>query len=173
MNIFDFKHFDILKKEIGEINPGNYYHFFTQGRWSMHDLLLYLLFYSGNADVLITSFSISDEIIRTFINAADEGYINSLKLILNTSVKRNKTSLLLFANNVVKFIALAKSHMKLILIENENFKIIVNQSANSTINPSCESGVICTIPDIYDIYKNETDRLLANSVILQKNEFIG
>jgi hypothetical protein len=171
MKIFDFKHFKIIKNEIGDIKPNQYYHFFTQARWSSHELLLYLLSCSGKSDVVITSFSISDEIIRTLINATENDYINDLQLILNTSVKRNKTSLLLFANKALSYIALANNHMKLTLIENDKFKIVVNQSANLTINPAFESGMICTVPEVYNLYKNEIYRITNNSLILSNDDF--
>jgi len=172
MKIFDFKHFDIIKNELGSIEPGCYYHFFTQARWSSHELLLYLLSCSGKADVIITSFSISDEIIRTLINASENDFISDLQLVLNTEVKRNKTSLLMFANKAVSYIALANNHMKLTLIENDKIKIVVNQSANLTKNPAFEAGVICTFPEVFNLYKNEIQRITSNSLILNKNDFI-
>jgi len=170
MNIFDFKHFDIIQNEIGDIKPNRYYHFFTQARWSSHEMLLYLLHSVGKSEVTITSFSISDVIIRTLINASENDYISNLKLILNTSVKRNKTSLLLFANKALSYIALANNHMKLTLIENDDFKIVVNQSANLTPNPAFESGVICSMPEVFNIYKEEIIRVTNNSLILNKDE---
>jgi hypothetical protein len=171
MKIFDFKHFEIIKNEIGNIEPDKYYHFFTQARWSSHELLLYLLYCAGKSDIIITSFSISDEVIRTLINASENDLINNLQAVLNTEVKRNKTSLLMFANKAITSIALSNNHMKLTLIESDKLKITVNQSANLTKNPAFESGVICTYPEIFNIYKKEIQRVINNSLIIKKDDF--
>lgn len=171
--LFDFKHYDIIKSEIGPLQHSINKHFFTQGRWSSHELLLYLLSFSGKANVTIASFSISEITIRSFLNAIEKGYISSLDILLNSSVKRNKTDLLLFAKNVVNKIALANTHMKLTLIENDTWKIIVNQSANSTVNSAWESGVICTEKKVFDLYKEEINRALNNSIILTADDIIS
>ncbi|OQX93048.1 MAG: hypothetical protein B6I17_04555 [Tenericutes bacterium 4572_104] len=167
--MFDFKKYDIIASEIAEIVPDQYYHFFTEGRWSFHELLLYLLSFSGPAKVSITSFSISEVTLRTFLSAIELGHITNLELILNTSVTRNKTALLFFANNIVKKIGLSRNHMKLILIENDKFKIVVNQSANATPNNSEETGVICTHKKIYEIYNRKFNQLLDNSIIFEND----
>ena len=163
--IFDFPHFKAIENEIGEIEQGRHYHFFTEGKWSMHETLLYLLYYSGPAKVTITSFSLSEITINTFVLAKEEGLITRLDLLLNTAVTRNKASLFFFAGNVADRIGLLDIHAKIIVIENDNWKIAVNQSANSTKNPAYEAGVICTVPEIVDEYCQKLDKAFFQSIL--------
>jgi hypothetical protein len=172
--LFSFPHYKIIASEIGNIEPERHYHFFTWGRWSMHDLLLYLLSFSGPAKVTITSFSLSDITIRLFANATIAGYIKQIDLLLNTAVKRNKTDLLLFAGNVVNKIGLANTHMKIIIIQSDKLSIAVNQSANSTINPAYEAGVICTYANIVNnVYVPAINSAFEKSMILHKHGIIN
>jgi len=165
-NLFKFRKYDLLKSEIGNISDFQYKHFFTHGRWSMHELLLYLLSQTGRAKVSLSSFSVSDLTIQTFVKARKECFITDFEFILNSAIKRNKLSLLLFAQNMQTKISLLHNHTKLILIENENYSIVVNQSANATINPAHECGVIFTSRADFDIYKQEFEYLFSKAIIL-------
>ncbi len=172
--LFRFKHFDVIHKDLGVLIPGiPHLPFFTHGRWSMHEMLLYLLSVSGPANVTISSFSLSDLTIQAFSRAIKKGYILKLDLLLNTAVKRNKLNLLMFADNVVNRIGLAHTHMKVTLIENDSWKIALNQSANSTINPAWEAGVISTDLKIFDIYDNYIKKAFSETMpiwnLLKKN----
>jgi len=82
IDLFKFKHYDIIHKEIGDIKQEKYYHFFTEGRWSMHETLLYLLSYTGKANVIVTSFSLSEITIRAFVKAMQQGFISDFQLLL-------------------------------------------------------------------------------------------
>ncbi len=164
---FNFPHYKVIAQAVGDLKPGNHYHFFTWGRWSMHEMLLYLLSFAGQSKVVVTSFSLSEFTIRAFAIATQAGYINRLNLLLNTAVKRNKTDLMFFANNVVNRIGLAHVHMKITLIEGENLSVVVNQSANSTLNPAFESGVICTDRQVIEqVYKPALELAFDKSMII-------
>jgi hypothetical protein len=165
--LFQFKHFEIIKKEIGVLQSNcEHLPFFTHGRWSMHETLLYLLSETGPATVSISSFSLSDITVQVFARAIQEKYITRLDLLLNNAVKRNKLDILLFAKNVVNRIGMAHTHMKLMLIENSSWKVVVNQSANSTINPAWETGVISTSELVFEKYRTYLDKAFGESVTI-------
>ena len=163
--IFRFKHFALIKKQLGNLRQGEkHLPFFTHGKWSMHETLLFLLSISGAASVSISSFSLSDTTVQAFAKAIKSGYITKLDLLLNKSIKRNKLDVLLFAGNIVNRIGLADTHLKIITIENDKWKIVVNQSANSTINPAWESGVVSADVEIFKKYKKYLKKAFSESL---------
>lgn len=170
MKLFDSPKHEILRQQIGAFEEKGHLHFFTKKLWSSYDLLLYLLSLTGKADVILTSFSISDITIRSIKKAIDTGYINSIDLILNTSIRKNKLELLFFAGNVVNRICLANSHSKIILIENDDWKISVNQSANASVNNNEEAGVICNEIEVFEFYKKNIDRIFATNLIITADD---
>jgi len=143
----------ILKKYIGEIEHDRIINFWTSGRWSMHDLLIYILKQTGPADVLVTTWSISETAIRDIFVKYKDGLIRSIKFLIDPRIKvRNPKPLqLLAANFPYKFIA---CHAKVTTIENDEWQISIVSSANMTNNPRFERGVIFPIKEIFEFDKN-------------------
>ena len=150
-NFIYFQH-KKLQDDIGEIAPDNMYPFYSDGKWSNHELFLYLLGLTRKAEVWISTFSISEASIRSFASAIDDGLISEFHCLFDYTIKKNKLDLLFFANNVVSDATILANHAKLILIKNDQWKISVIGSANMTPNPRKEVGVIFTIPSIFDQY---------------------
>lgn len=161
--------FDSISKQVDLKN--SYSHFFTQGRWSSFELLLYLLTLTKKADIIITSFSISDEFLRFLEKAKKENLINSITGIFNVAILKYKIDLLQFASKIFDKIYIGNTHKKIFLIKNERFNITVNQSANCTYNNQSESGIICTVPEIYILYEKNINIILEKSKILKVDEF--
>jgi hypothetical protein len=143
---------EILKKHIGEIPKDRAVHFITSGRYSAHDLLLYILKQTGPADVLISTWSISEAAIRSIVQKYEEKIIRSIGFLIDPRIKnRNPKPLqMLIANFKYKFKA---CHAKVTLIGNESWKISVIGSANMTQNPRIERGVILPFPEVYEFDK--------------------
>ena len=150
-NFIYFQH-KKLAADIGTIRPGNTYPFYSDGKWSNHELFLYLLGLAGQSKVDLATFSISEASIRSFASAIGDGLISEFNCILDHTVKKNKLELLFFANNIVNEITILPNHSKLLLIGNKDWKITVIGSANMTPNPRKEVGVIFTVPEIYTKY---------------------
>ena len=142
----------ILKKHIGEIQKGIAVHFITSGRYSTHDLLLYLLKQTGPADVLISTWSISEMAIRSILQKYTEGIIKSISFLIDPRVKvRNPQPLQILASNFDY--KLKACHAKVALIGNDDWKISIVGSANLTNNPRIERGIIMPFPDVYEFDK--------------------
>lgn len=124
--------------------------YFSEGHWSMHDLMLYLLEITGPARVWLSTFSISEAAIRAFSVAMEKGMITQIHCLFDYTIQKNKLGLLFFAYNTVSDITITANHSKLILIENDTWKITVVGSANFTPNPRKEAGAIFTTPETFD-----------------------
>jgi hypothetical protein len=145
----------ILKKYIGEIHKDRAIHFITSGRFSMHDLLLYVLKQTGPADVLISTWSISELAIRQIVQKHTEGTIRSIRFLIDPRVKvRNPKPLQMLVANFNDDLKLKACHAKVTLIENESWNISIVGSANYTQNPRIERGVIFPFRDIFEFDKN-------------------
>jgi len=135
-------HIQSLQKEISKIEKAMAKPFYSEGLWSMHELLYYLLTVTGKADVWLSSFSLSEIAIRSFVNAKEDNLIKSLSCLFDISARSNKRDLLFFANNVIDRIALTKNHSKIIVIKNNEWNIVVVASANLNTNNKLEAGAI-------------------------------
>jgi hypothetical protein len=145
--------------------------FASEGTFSMHELLEFLLQKTGPATVRVMSFSITEVAIRTFLNLMEHGSIKKLECIFDLTVKRHRLGLLYFMNNVVSAISLTKNHAKLILIQNKNWKITVVGSANFNVNDKIEAGVISAQPDFFNFYNEQFNQWFNQGILVSKDEF--
>ena len=145
--------------------------YYSEAEFSMHELLEALLKVTGPAYVKLTTFSITEAAIRTFHQLSDEKLILGLHCIFDISVRMHRLGLLNFALNVSGNIALTKNHAKIILIENENYKLTVISSANLNVNDKIEAGIITTQTEIFYFYFKKFWETYNKSVIIDQNEF--
>lgn len=164
--ITDFIHFASkeLEKDIGDIKPDQVKPFWSEGKWSMHELIFYLLDITGPAKVWLSTFSISEIAVRAFSLAIENGYITELYCLFDYTIKRHKLNLLYFAKNIINDIKLSANHSKLFLIENNHWNISVVGSANMTPNPRKEAGAIFTDINTFVSFKRHFLKALESGV---------
>jgi hypothetical protein len=142
-----------LKKYIGQLQNDRAIHFVTSGKFSMHDLLLYTLNQTGPAEVLISTWSISEIAIRQIVQKHTEGIIKSIRFLIDPRIKvRNPKPLQMLAANFDY--KLKACHAKVTLIGNESWNISIIGSANLTNNPRIERGIIFPFREVYEFDKN-------------------
>ena len=145
--------------------------YWSDSDFSMHELLECLLEQTGPAVVRISSFSITEIAIRAFTNLKDRGLITGLKCLFDFTVRQHRLGVLFFAANVITHIALCKCHAKLILIENDEWKVAVVGSANFNVNDKKEVGIISAVHSIYEKFSKKYDEWFAEALIVEKDEF--
>jgi HKD family nuclease len=143
--------------------------YYSEAEFSMHDLLELLIELTGPASVKITSFSITEVAIRAFHRLSDERKITDLKCIFDHTVRMHRLGLLFFALNVTSEIALTKNHAKIILIENDEWKLTVISSANFNVNDKIEAGIVTGCSDIYYYYLRKFEETFQKSIIVDQN----
>lgn len=152
--------------------PGNSIPYFSDGEFSMHQLIEHLLNQTGPAKVVLSSFSITEVAIRTFQRLMESGTIQSMACLFDFTVKRHKAGLLFFANNVISNIAISKCHAKVVLLYNGKHYVTVVSSANLNINDKLEAGVISTSPNMFDICFKQLTTSINNGMKVTQNDFI-
>jgi hypothetical protein len=148
-HVFTGTPLEILKKHIGQIDFCKTTHFVTSGRWSMNDLMIYVLQQTGPADVMVATWSIAETAMRQILNNYQQGLIKSISFLLDPRVKvRNPKPLQLLSANFPY--RLFRCHAKVTLIRSAEHHISIVSSANMTQNPRIERGVIFPYKEIYD-----------------------
>lgn len=137
--------------------------------FQLYHLLEFLLGETGPGDLILTTFSVSEEFIRKLLQMKQKGLISSLAIIADhrTAVKALRLSL--FTKNIAEELHLGNNHAKVVLLKNKNWKVSVVTSQNQTRGNRIESGIVCTLPEIYEsllksISKEQAKMIDANEV---------
>jgi len=138
----------LFKQKLSGIEQNKHYHFSTGGQWSMHELISYLLTITGSADIYKSTWAISEDPVRAFMDLKNKKVIRSIHCIFDYKTKEQKSPAYLLAKENFDTITLAHCHAKATVLINEQWGISVSGSANDTRNPRIERGVICTHRDV-------------------------
>jgi len=146
------------------IKPNDVIPFFSEGNWSLYQLLSHCLAYSGKAKIKISSFSLSENAIRSFINDRDNGLIEDMVMLFDISIPKRKFDMMLFAHEVISEVRLAPNHSKVVLISGDIMDIAIISSHNLTPNPRIEAGCIFTLPEIFAYYNDMFDQFFNKAL---------
>lgn len=111
----------------------------------------------------------NEEFIRKILQLKTAKLIDSITVILDSKAIQKTQKLATYANNVFSEMYFAKTHAKIILIENENHNIAIVGSQNFTRGNREESGIITNMPATVQTYKTEIERI-RNTAIQFKNQ---
>jgi len=131
-----------LTETIKPIKQNDTQWYVSDGDWSAHDLLFFLLQITGPAKVYFSTWAISEYAIRQLYNMIREGHIIELHGIFDYRNGIRKPAELQFLKQITTDIKAAKCHAKMISIVNDTWGIAVIGSANFTRNPRLESGTV-------------------------------
>lgn len=135
---------------LGRIEHGANKHFYTRGAFDLVQLVLYILKQTGPADVVIASYSIAEQTLKTLLRMVETGEILSIRFLIDNRVRSISPKpfdfLVTSFPDCYRCLAL---HAKVALIGNADWQITVIGSQNATHNPKLERGIIHTDPNIY------------------------
>nr|DAO02695.1 MAG TPA: hypothetical protein [Caudoviricetes sp.] len=135
-----------------------------KGEWAIHEVLPTLLSAIGPANIRIATFSISEDSLRPLFFLTEEKKITTLKMLLDTTVKRHKLDLLLFAANISPEIRIDSCHAKVLLVENEEYNFGIAGSANLNQNHRWESGFYFTQGPHFDYFSETFNKAYENAM---------
>ena len=151
----------LLQEEIGTIRPNSVLPYISEGRWSAHTLLSYLLDYTGDATVYVSSFSLCEEAVRMFVT--DER-IKTLKCLFDKSILRYKRDLFFFLQCKAE-IRVTANHSKIFIVEGTDRHVAVITSANLSVNRRIEAGTIITDSSFFEIKKRFVDLFNESNLV--------
>ena len=154
----------MLQEEFGILKQNEWKSFWTDGQWSHHQLLEYILEQTGPAEVMLSTFTICEASVRSLYNLCESGQITKLKCLFDTRTRKNKADILLFAAGITPAIYISDCHAKLVIISNDKWKIAIIGSANFSINSRLECGIICSVTDVFDFFKTNLETAMNTAV---------
>ena len=130
----------------------------------LYNLLEWTLKQTGKADITVMTFSISEEFIRKVWQLKEKGLIRNITVILDFKAIQKTHNIMRFAGNVFTEMYYAKTHAKLVLIENDLHNISIVGSQNFTRGNREENGIVLNDPSVFVTYKTEIERIKNQSV---------
>ena len=135
-----------LSDVLETLEMGDLVEYYTNGRFSMHNLIEYILRATGPANVLIATWAMTEAPLRTLQRLKSEGEILKLECMLEHKVPGHNPKSYAFAKAFFDDIWLGRNHAKVGVIENEDWGVVITTSANLTRNRRIEAGDIkCSI----------------------------
>lgn len=143
--------------------PESTIEFVTHGAWSAHHLLEKVLLTTGPANVIITTWAITERPLRTIHRLKSQGLIQKLGGLFDRKLSHHNPKAYGFAQEVFDAVILSTCHAKVTLIENKEWAIAINSSANYTVNRRTEVGTIHCSRESMEfhkkwIFENEEER---------------
>ncbi len=152
-NLDAIGYFDNLKNALPQIKPDSIYHWVSPGKWSLHELILYLLTFTGKAHIHMSTWSMTEDPVRQLLQAKKRGDILSIKCVLSERISERTPHVMQLAENVFDELVKIKLHAKVLVMEGEKMSLVSIGSANLTRNPRTECGVIDTHMDSINFHK--------------------
>ena len=151
---FSLQSMNELRNNLGNLEVGKHYHFWSRGQWSMHELLDFLLIEVGQSDVFLTTWTITEDPMRKLFLLKQDGIIKKLHCILDHRIKGRKPKPFQLLENTADRLKLTECHAKSLVIINDRMPIAVIGSANLSRNPRLEAGVITTVSEVVNFHLN-------------------
>lgn len=140
-----------LHKILGDITPNQITHFYSHGTFNSVRLLFHVLKYTGPANVLMSTYSISEKSVRQLYAAKNNGAITDIRFLIDNRVRSMSPKPFQFLMgsfpNVVRTLSI---HAKITLVWNEHWTVSIISSMNATDNNKIERGVIFTTPEVFE-----------------------
>lgn len=121
----------------------------------------------GCANVVISTFSTSEEFIRRLWRLKESGKIESCTMFCDLRAARKTLSLYSFMKNVFDKVALCQNHSKVVLLYNDSCRVSIVTSQNQTRGDRFECGIISTDESIFNNLSKGFDALEINSLPLE------
>jgi hypothetical protein len=156
-----------LEQCISELVPDQAQQFATAGRWSLHQLLEYLLRKIGPCRLWMTTWTITEEPMRVLLSLIREGLILELNAVLDYRIERRKPEAFQLASSIMTNIRLTKCHAKVVVLKNEDWNVTILTSANFSKNPRIEVGTIFTDKGSADFHSAWIDEVIAGKEVFR------
>lgn len=118
-------------------------------RLQLFNILEEILSEVGPSEIIITTFSTSEEFLRRIFYLRKQGYIRSATLVADLKATRKTMNLCRFMQQTFDRVAYTENHSKVILIQNEAHRIAVVTSQNQTRGNRYEATMIVANDEIF------------------------
>lgn len=110
------------------------------------------------------TFSISEQFIRKIWMLKNKELIGKVTVILDFKAVMKTQKLMHFTGNVFLEMYYAKTHAKIVLVENKSHNISITGSQNFTKGNREENGLMMNDFNFFDKYKTEIERIKSEAI---------
>jgi len=163
---YHFKQADIGVFKIANLNDissklqqqGHIYGF-TDGNFSLIDLIYALLQKIGQSDIVICTWSAGIKDSHNIKWMLDTKLIRNIKIITDMSFPSRKKNYSIALDNLfgAENIRMARVHAKFVLMQNDNWNIVVNTSMNLNANKTIENFQVIDDRELFDFMMSYTN----------------
>lgn len=143
---------------------------YFSNRIQLADVIDAVLHQIGPCDIIVSTFSTSEEFLRRIYRLKNKGRILKCSLFCDLKASRKTINLLRFVDSVFDAVYLCENHSKVILFKNKGNYISVVTSQNQTRGNRFECGIVSSDIKTYNAILSGLDLLTEKSILL--DEFI-
>lgn len=114
------------------------------------DVIASILEHIGASEIVISTFSTSEEFLRRIWRLRKEGLITSASLFCDLKAARKTVHLYTFITSIFDAVHLAENHSKVVLLGNNRYRVSIVTSQNQTRGNRFECGIISSSPELYN-----------------------
>lgn len=140
--------------------------FISDANFSSYQMLNYILDKFGPSNVWITSYGISETVMRNISIRKQSENILKLHFIFSDHVKNIKPAEMQIAQNIATSFCHYPCHAKIIVVQNETYQAVITSSMNMNRNNKLESGAITFSKDVAASFIQYLNNIICSS---QKN----
>ena len=111
---------------------------------SLADLIDWVILQIGAADVVISTFSTSEEFIRRLHRLKKDGKVRRCEMVCDLRAARKTVALHRFMESVFDRVYLSQNHSKVVLLSSGRNAVAIVTSQNQTRGDRFEAGIITT-----------------------------
>lgn len=137
---------------------------YFSNRLQLSDIIEEVLGQIGNANIIISTFSTSEEFLRRIWRLKNDGRILSFALFCDFRATRKTVALYNFIKNLADSVHLCENHSKVVLLCSDSHKVSIVTSQNQTRGDRFESGIVTNDANIYNQLLEGFQLLQVNSI---------
>lgn len=146
---------------------------YFSNRFQLADIIEEVLGQIGNANIIISTFSTSEEFLRRIWRLKNNGRVLSCALFCDLRAARKTVALYHFIKSVADSVHLCENHSKVVLLYNDHHKVSIVTSQNQTRGDRFECGIVTDDLSIYyqlrEGFKALQDKSVEIDVLLRRN----
>jgi hypothetical protein len=162
-----FKNYQKIEDLFPDLEPGTNIHFVSEVDWSNHELIAHLLTITGPANIWFTTFALSEAAARILLKLKQNNQILEMTALVDFRAQNRHPEAYHLAKSLMANIRQYPNHSKVTVIENNDWQIVINSSANFTNNMRIESGIICVNTGATTFYKNWINNLIIHGELFE------
>lgn len=137
----------LLLEEVREqLKPDTTIDWVSDGDWSMIELFMLCLQYTGPCDVYLSSYAFSEQPARILADLKSKGEIKQLHCLIDSRIDTRSAGALQLIQATADRCKLMDTHAKVTVLINKVHQLVIVGSANYTKNERYEAGIVSTIP---------------------------